>query len=1157
MLALGVSASGAVASPRTVHLRGTAYEFNQTQTTLAGATIRVAEFPRLRSVVRRDGSYDLVVPDHARVTPYIVARGYHTIYLQTFTTDGEDLVNVNFQTPTDAVYRGLVALLKVPVDAQGNLRACAIVSTFSTRNVRDLSYAKFIAYGAHGVAGATATARPSLGTPTYFNKNVLPDPKQKSSSVDGGVVWTGVPTGVYTITAHDPRSSFASFDATCRPGRVINANPPWGLYQLSPPNPARVSARWSRSVLQSLRVTDLPAHAVVSVRCSGPGCPSGVVVHRPQTHTLRVGRISGVRALEVAVSAHAFNGVVWRWVVGRTVVPPRTTLCIPLGFEQPRRSCPTSSGSATASAAAAGSPWSEMRHDQHNTGRSTIVGRYRGDRPWEFRTDRGVFSTPVLGADGTVYIGSADTYFYAIAPDGSLRWKIKTGGIIDAGGALSPFEPGLGSAPLTFGSGDDHLYHVTTPARGAPRILWRFRASVPPVKGQQVDWWEGPVAVGPGGVLYAGNTGGTAYAIKPDGKPLWTFTAGGSLWTTPAFAGSSSYWGSLDLNIYKLNAIGRPVWHTFTPGFVVSSPAIGSDGTVYIGSFDSKLYALDPSTGKPRWTFATSDHIYSSPALGQDGAGHTNAIYIASTNGSVYRLSPTGKMLWRYDTGDPIRSSPALGAAPGPGHHEILYVGSSNGKLYALDAGTGRRRWSFDTTPRDPALRDRNDLNASPALGRTGVYIAGEDGYVDYVPYDYCLHRRDPRCSTDPRQEFGTNVNRVFPVSAGGSTMNTTDVTGVSPSTILNLRLIVRRHGRTVNAAILNPSRVVSVSPRVAFRTVESGDGHFLFVIPRGILSRGVAYRVRVAGTYTDNGVHMGNFNPHGPVAGRFDTTLVERTAGDSAGPLPLVAGRSAVTAITIRRLAVPMPAFLASVNQIGFDSYDWIASTISRTGSHVLMWVIGAFKDRNGVERVDPQSAFAFPLDGRSTGRALNLSSPNVALTFSFGLVPLQRFYMRGTLQRNLSFAPGASLYAETVCKTVPNYGPELAFTGICNPDGLLAASGTFLSQAYSGSAAVRPRGVSVLSVRLVRPSAAADGSVVARLVGPGVPSSAHHVAAVLLTNASTGSPVSLDYRTLTTLSKPRLGQVDLRLPAGTVLPAHMRAYVIVDAFPVASRIL
>lgn len=806
----------------------------------------------------------------------------------------------------------------------------------------------------------------------------------------------------------------------------------------------------------------------------------------------------------------------------------------------------------------AGSPWPEMRHDPHNTGVSAIVARYHGDRPWAFRTGRGIFSTPVLGADGTVYVGSADTYFYAIAPRGKLRWRIKTGGIIDAAGALSAYVPALRSAPLTFGSADDKLYHVTTPRRGRPRLLWTFRASVPPVKGQQVDWWEGNVAVGPGGNLFAGNTGGTAYALRPNGRALWTFTAGNSLWTTPAFGPSgSSYWGSLDLNVYRLNAAGQPVWHSFTPGFVISSPAIGSDGTVYIGSFDSKLYALDPNTGQPNWTFATSDHVYSSPALGHDARGRTNRIYIASADGSVYALTPSGKLRWRYDTGDPIRSSPALGRAP-HGRGWILYVGSSNGKLYALDAATGRRRWSYDTTPRNPALRDRNDLNASPALGRTGVYIAGEHGFVDYVPYDYCLHRRDRRCDTSPAQELGDNLDRVFPVSAGGSTLDTTSLRDVSPATILNLRLIIRRHGHTVNAAILDPGRVVKVRPRFRFGVQESGDGHFLYVRPLGLLRPRATYRMAIAGHYTDNGQHMGNFNPRGPVAGSFSQRLRISTRSERRARLPLHATVRRVSALTIRRLAVPMPAFLPSVNQIGFDSYDWIAATVRRTGSRVLMWVIGAFKDARGVERVDPRSAFAFPMSGRFRGQSLILSSSNVSLSFSFGVAPLRRFEMRGDLPPDLRFRPGASLYAETVCATVPHYGPVLKFTGICNPGGLLAASGTFLSSAYAGPASARPAGLRLGAVRLTRPSAGAPGTITARLVGTR-PRAGKHVAAILLTDARTGSPVGLDYHSLIHLivAGHRISGARLTLPAGIRLPARIRAYVMVDAFPVGARVV
>ena len=106
-------------------------------------------------------------------------------------------------------------------------------------------------------------------------------------------------------------------------------------------------------------------------------------------------------------------------------------------------------------------------------------------------------------------------------------------------------------------------------------------------------------------------------------------------------------------------------------------------------------------------------------------------------------------MVWRHDTGDPIRSSPAIGRTP-RGGGEIVYFGSANGKLYALNSDDGTRRWSCDATPRGRVLSDRDDLNASPALGRRGVYIAGEHGHLIHVPYEWCLRagRDSRRCDT-------------------------------------------------------------------------------------------------------------------------------------------------------------------------------------------------------------------------------------------------------------------------------------------------------------------------------------------------------------------------------------------------------------------------
>ena len=812
------------------------------------------------------------------------------------------------------------------------------------------------------------------------------------------------------------------------------------------------------------------------------------------------------------------------------------------------------------------SPWPEMRRDSRNTASSPVRGRYRGGRPWAFATKRGIFSTPVIGGDDTIYVGSADRNFYALRPDGTLAWRFRTGGIIDAAGAIGRYEKALRSAPVTIGSGDERLYRLRTNRHLSRkrRIAWAFAPTLPPVGGQQVSWWEGNVAIGPGGTIYAGNTGGAAYAINPDGTLRWAAPRGQSVWTTPAFGqgteAGNTFWGSVDLYAFSLDQAGHPRWQTFTPGYVTSSPALGSDGTVYVGSFDHKLYALDPDTGQVRWSFATDAHIYSSPALADGSDGRTREIYIASADGSVYALDPSGHLLWRYDTGDPVRSSPVLGRKP-RGGGRILYVGSSNGKLYALDAASGRRRWSYDTTPRNPALHDRNDLNGSPALGRRGVYIGGEHGRVWFVPYDYCLHNSDPRCSRKPGQDFGKNLDRMFFVTPGGTTVGSRKRLEIPSATVIATRLIVRKGGLTEDAALQPagpPAQLVSVKPRFDFTTQLSGDGHYLFIRPSGLLRPNTRYRVRIRGDWRVGSAPSSD-------TGTVDTTLGFRTA-QSRGKLPLRVRRKRTTAFSISRLAIPLPPLLPSVNQIGFDSYDMIAGTISRTKARLrrdgrlLLWVIGARRDRHGVLQPDPSGNFQFPLAGAYRHDALALSSSGLSLQFSFGSVPLRVFDVRGQIAPDLAMLPGTGLYSETTCADVPNYSVQLRFAGVCNEQDTLAASGTLLTRPYGDRAATRkPRGVRLASLQLTRPTAGASGAVLAtiRVSGRARYPAARHVGSILLSGPD-GEVVPLDYRSETTTgTDPRgnLRQIRLALPAGTPLPATVRAYVILDVFPLASR--
>ena len=99
-------------------------------------------------------------------------------------------------------------------------------------------------------------------------------------------------------------------------------------------------------------------------------------------------------------------------------------------------------------------------------------------------------------------------------------------------------------------------------------------------------------------------------------------------------------------------------------------------GTIYIGSEDSNLYAINPN-GTLKWKFPTGDHIYASAALGNTD-GKTSSVYLASADGTLYALNTDGTLKWKYDTGDVIRSSPVVGKTP-DGSSDIIYFGDGKG----------------------------------------------------------------------------------------------------------------------------------------------------------------------------------------------------------------------------------------------------------------------------------------------------------------------------------------------------------------------------------------------------------------------------------------------------------------------------------------------
>lgn len=117
-------------------------------------------------------------------------------------------------------------------------------------------------------------------------------------------------------------------------------------------------------------------------------------------------------------------------------------------------------------------------------------------------------------------------------------------------------------------------------------------------------------------------------------------------------------------------------------------PVLISDNQILVGSFAQngakpRLYNLDAATGQQNWVFeGASNHFIASPLIANDN------IYAANADGNVYALNMNGTERWKFSTKRSIWASPATNEAC-----DCIYVASMDHSLYALDAQTGSQRW--------------------------------------------------------------------------------------------------------------------------------------------------------------------------------------------------------------------------------------------------------------------------------------------------------------------------------------------------------------------------------------------------------------------------------------------------------------------------------
>jgi len=340
-----------------------------------------------------------------------------------------------------------------------------------------------------------------------------------------------------------------------------------------------------------------------------------------------------------------------------------------------------------------------FRHNLNHTGQSPYdTSSNPGKLKWSFTTGDWLYSSPAVGYDSTIYVGSEDFNLYAINPDGSEKWNFTTGDLIDS-------SPAIGSdGTIYVGSFDNNLYAINPDSTEK----WSFKTG-----GRVVS---SPV-IGSDGTIYVGSNDYKLYAINPDGTEKWNFMTGHSIsYSSPAIGSDGTiYIGSNDYKLYAINLDGTEKWNFTSGGWVNTSPTISPDGTIYFGSHDNRLYAINPD-GSEKWNFLTGNKVHSSPGIGYDGT-----IYVGSYDYNLYAINPNGTKKWSFTTGNGVRSSPAIGS------DGTIYVGSYDHKLYAINPD-GTEKWIYITGGLGPS---------SPAIDLDGtIYIGGSYEHKLYAIWE-------------------------------------------------------------------------------------------------------------------------------------------------------------------------------------------------------------------------------------------------------------------------------------------------------------------------------------------------------------------------------------------------------------------------------------
>jgi len=348
--------------------------------------------------------------------------------------------------------------------------------------------------------------------------------------------------------------------------------------------------------------------------------------------------------------------------------------------------------------------WNMFLNDSRHTGRSlsTIPGEI--EQLWFNQSHQSYEKHFSVAEDGTLYMVSGH-YIYALNQnDGSAKWQYNADNTITGTAAIDS------NGNIYFGSKDNYIHSLS--ASGVLR--WKFLAD---------GDVKSSVVITTTDIIYA-TTAGRLYKLSANGSSLWeTNGESGAVQglpygsaSTPAVGSDGTVYVVNGGKLFSINELGTENWSTIAPELDFSSPVIGDNGVIYCAAGhmamdgDYALHAFNPETGEINWSFPLGDMPYThNPTIAQDGT-----IYITAADLYLYAINPNGTLKWKF-LGDDELYDCIIDA------NDVIVVLAKSNTLYRINP---------DGIPVDSFFSyDYQNVNFRPdyVIGNSGQVFIGHD----------------------------------------------------------------------------------------------------------------------------------------------------------------------------------------------------------------------------------------------------------------------------------------------------------------------------------------------------------------------------------------------------------------------------------------------